>query len=169
MIQPGASARKPADMIIDCAVETEWWLKQRELEALSDTAIQTAARYVQGQFPEQGTEVSIVFTSDRHVQELNRQWRQQDKPTNVLSFAANEGDGPPSPVLGDIILAQETILREAEAQDKTPEEHLTHLIIHGFLHLLGYDHLQEIEAQEMEGLETVVLAELGIADPYATP
>lgn len=168
MTQPGENARKCADMIIDCAVDCDWWLEPSELEALSNRAILSAARHVAAEIQEPDAEVSLLFTTDEHVQDLNRQWRQQDKPTNVLSFAANEGGGPPTPVLGDIVLAQETVLQEAKAQGKTFENHLTHLIIHGFLHLLGYDHMQEAEAQEMEGLETRILAELGIADPYGT-
>ncbi|MGI9366265.1 MAG: rRNA maturation RNase YbeY [Rhizobiaceae bacterium] len=156
-------------MIIDCAIDCDWWLEPDELEALSNRAILCAARHLVENIPGSDAEVSILFTTDEHVQELNRQWRQQDKPTNVLSFAANEGAGPLTPVLGDIVLAQETILQEAKAQGKTRQDHLTHLIIHGFLHLLGYDHILEAEAREMEELETCVLAQLGIADPYGTP
>ena len=108
-----------------------------------------------------------MFTDDTHVQALNREWRDQDKPTNVLSFAANEGGGPPSLMLGDIVLARQTIEREAKIQGKNRNDHLIHLIVHGLLHLLGHDHQQEGEALEMEQLETDILFELGIDDPYA--
>ncbi len=115
-----------------------------------------------------GMEVSFLFTSDAAVQQLNAQWRNKDKPTNVLSFAAN--DGVPrqawSALLGDVVFALETVQREAQEQEKTFEAHLTHLVIHGFLHLLGHDHLEDAEANEMEALERNILAELGIADPY---
>ncbi|PKU23389.1 rRNA maturation RNase YbeY [Telmatospirillum siberiense] len=123
--------------------------------------------------PEQ-VEVSLVLADDAMVQELNRQYRGQDKPTNVLSFAALDGDDeiavPDGPLmLGDVVLAFETTTREALAEGKPLADHLSHLLVHGILHLLGYDHLEEAEAEEMEGRERVILAGLGIADPYALP
>ena len=110
----------------------------------------------------------MVFTDDAHIHRLNRHFRDKDKPTNVLSFPA----GPPiggrfGPLLGDIVLARETIAREAEGQGLTIDDHLTHLIVHGFLHLVGYDHVEDADAAVMERLETAILASLGIADPYA--
>lgn len=113
-------------------------------------------------------EVSLVLSDDGHVQELNRDWRGKDKPTNVLSFPA-EGDFPmpgAPRLLGDIILAQETVAREALEQGKRFDHHLSHLVIHGLLHLLGYDHIEEDEAQEMEALEIKLLASMDIPDPY---
>jgi len=134
-------------------------------------------------------ELSVVLADDAVVHELNRQYRGQDKPTNVLSFAVfadaedeegppagaegelhteclAEGDGPPI-LLGDVILAFETCVREAREQCKPFPDHLTHLVIHGVLHLLGYDHIDDSEADAMERLETEILAGLGIDDPYA--
>ena len=113
-------------------------------------------------------EVSLLFTDDDQMRGLNGQWRDQDKPTNVLSFAANEGLALENwfPMLGDIALAYETIACEAVAQGKEFHDHLTHLIIHGYLHLIGYDHETEHEAQAMEALEIKLLSQLGIADPY---
>ena len=120
-----------------------------------------------------GAELSVVFADDATVQELNRSYRGQDKPTNVLSFANLEDVHAPDlpdeePVLlGDVVLARETVLAEARTQGKTPGDHLSHLCVHGLLHLLGYDHMADAEAETMEALERRVLAGLGIADPYA--
>jgi probable rRNA maturation factor len=112
-------------------------------------------------------ELSILLTDDAEQQELNREWRGIDKPTNVLSFPQIEPFGPVVGILGDITLARETLEREAADLGKSLEHHFTHLMVHGFLHILGYDHLDDAEAQEMEGLETRILAGLGIEDPYA--
>jgi probable rRNA maturation factor len=111
-------------------------------------------------------ELSIVLTSDAEQQKLNRTWRGIDKPTNVLSFPQMAPFGPVSGLLGDIVLARETLEREAKDLDKSFEDHFTHLVVHGFLHILGYDHIAEDEALAMEGLETQILHTLGVADPY---
>jgi probable rRNA maturation factor len=111
-------------------------------------------------------ELSIVLTDDAEQQELNREWRGIDKPTNVLSFPQIEPFGPVSGILGDIVLARETLEREAEELQKPFLHHFTHLVVHGFLHILGYDHIEERDALEMESLETRILATLGIPDPY---
>lgn len=122
-------------------------------------------------------EVSIVLADDALVRDLNRTYRQQDRATNVLSFpddaalnpiSAETGaaiDGPR--LLGDVILARETVLREARGQGKSVGAHLTHLVVHGVLHLLGCDHEEAAQAEAMEALEVAILADLGIADPYA--
>lgn len=112
-------------------------------------------------------ELSIVLTDDEEQRELNAQWRGKDSSTNVLSFPQIEPFGPVMGLIGDITLARETLEREAEEQGKSLEDHFTHLVVHGFLHILGYDHLVEDEALQMEGLETQILAGLGVADPYA--
>ncbi|KIL97948.1 Metal-dependent hydrolase YbeY involved in rRNA and/or ribosome maturation and assembly [Paramagnetospirillum magnetotacticum MS-1] len=121
--------------------------------------------------PEGVVELSIVLADDATVQGLNRDWRGKDQPTNVLSFASlDDEDAPLVPgaplLLGDVILAYETCAAEAKDQGKTLADHFGHLVVHGVLHLLGYDHMDDEEAAEMESLETTLLAALGIADPY---
>ena len=105
----------------------------------------------------------ILYTNDEALKDLNRAWRGKDRPTNVLSFPAPEGEAYP----GDIAIAFETCSREAEERGIALSDHATHLVLHGFLHLLGYDHQNEDDAALMEGLEIKILKELGIADPYA--
>ncbi|WP_316975901.1 rRNA maturation RNase YbeY [Shumkonia mesophila] len=116
-------------------------------------------------------EASLVLADDALVQGLNRDYRGMDKPTNVLTFANLDGDGPApggAPVLlGDIVLAYETTAAEAAAQGKPLADHFSHLVVHGMLHLLGFDHTSAAQAEEMEGLEIRVLKGLGVADPYA--
>lgn len=124
---------------------------------------------------------SVVLTSDEAVQELNKQFRTKDMPTNVLSFPAHESvqalrsalatpDSDPmiedAGYLGDMILARETIQREAKEQGKEFKHHFSHLLVHGTLHLIGYDHIDDEEAEEMEALEILILKELSIANPY---
>jgi probable rRNA maturation factor len=112
-------------------------------------------------------EASVMLTNDAQIQELNRTWRNKDKPTNVLSFPSPEQPGATGPrYLGDIALAYETLVRESEDESKELAHHFAHLIVHGVLHLLGYDHEVEAEAEIMEALEVKALATLGIADPY---
>ena len=111
-------------------------------------------------------ELSIVLMDDAEQQVLNKQWRNIDKPTNVLSFPQIEPFAPVLGILGDITLARETLEREAVEQGVSFTDHYTHLVVHGFLHILGYDHIDEQDALVMEGLETQILATLGIADPY---
>jgi probable rRNA maturation factor len=112
--------------------------------------------------------VSALFTTDEEVRVLNREFRGKDKPTNVLSFPAEPLPGLPEEAqpLGDLALALETCLAEAEAKAVPPANHAAHLVVHGLLHLLGYDHLVDEEAETMENLERRVLERLGIADPY---
>jgi probable rRNA maturation factor len=118
--------------------------------------------------PLEGAELSLLLTDDKRIRIVNRDWRGFDKATNVLSFPAAPPERiPSSPVLGDIVLALETVEREAEAEDKAVADHLSHLVIHGLLHLLGEDHETPDQAEQMEALEIAALARLGIADPYA--
>lgn len=112
-------------------------------------------------------EVSILLTNDEEQHELNREWRGKDSSTNVLSFPQIEPFGPVVGILGDITLARETLEREALDLVKSFDDHFTHLVIHGFLHILGYDHITDAEALQMESLETQIMASLGLDDPYA--
>ncbi len=140
-------------------------LAQRASEAAADAASELANPRLQ---------VSLLFTNDAEVHALNREWRERDKPTNVLSFPMLErgelleleASGPPV-MLGDIALAFETCKREAEEKDVPLEHHASHLIVHGLLHLAGHDHVHsDEEAEAMEALETSALAKMGIPDPY---
>ena len=142
------------------------WPPEPELQALVDRAL---AACLAADLPPiaDDAEVSLVFTGDARIRALNRQYRGRDRPTNVLSFpAAPLVPGRFGPPLGDIVLARETIARESAAGGLDFADHLTHLIVHGFLHLLGYDHATDAEAVVMERLEAAILGRLGIADPY---
>lgn len=153
---------------IDTLVETDGWPEEAVLSGLASVAIAAVwDELASGNQP--NSELSLVFTDDAAIRELNNDWRDKDKPTNVLSFPAfpiRPGQAP-GPMLGDIVIARETVMREAEDEEKSFDHHLTHLIVHGFLHLLGYDHETEVEAEEMEQLERKILARLAIPDPYA--
>jgi len=120
-------------------------------------------------------EISFRFSSDAEIQVLNRDYRNKDKPTNVLSFpdTALDQDGlldaarfSEPLTLGDIVMARETIFREAKEQHKSVEDHISHMLVHGILHLLGFDHISDEEAEEMEQLEIDILSKLGIDNPY---
>lgn len=154
---------------VDALVEAEGWAPALcgAPEALAEKVIHASA----ARAPARGV-VAVLFSDDAAVRALNLQWRNKDAATNVLSFpappetvfGAEQGASPP---LGDIVLALETVLREAQAQGKTPEAHAAHLLSHGYLHLLGYDHEEPAAAEEMEALEREILAGLGYRDPYA--
>ncbi len=147
--------------MIDVEIEAQaWTAAQADAEAL----VRTAAEAVLAEERLSDRNLVVLLTDDLAVQALNARFRGKDKPTNVLSFPA-----PPNPEqhLGDVALAFETCAREAAEQGKPLAHHLQHLVAHGVLHLLGYDHMTDEEASDMEGLERIVLAGLGIPDPYA--
>ncbi len=162
-----------SELDIQISVEEGAWPAEERLRATSERVLGAAARFLireeEQPFPVTGApEVSLVFTDDAQIKGINAEWRGMDKPTNVLSFPAFPvtPGGMPGPMLGDIIFAEETLTREAAELGKSFDDHLTHLMVHGFLHLFGYDHMDDGEAEEMEGLETRILAELGLSDPY---
>ena len=163
-----ASAVAAGALDIDLMIEEGGWPDEDTLRAIVDRAVPVVLAEAEVEVVD-GVELSLVFTDDDAIQSLNAEWRQKDKPTNVLSFPAfptAPGD-PLPPMLGDIVLAYETVVREAALEGKPLENHITHLIIHGLLHLLGYDHETDEEAEEMEALERQALARLAIPDPYA--
>ncbi len=149
---------------VDILVEEQRWMDALPtLEHCARTALHAAAADDRAQ----GT-VSVLFTDDDRIQALNGRYRQKDKPTNVLSFPAGDMQVPgEGPVLGDLALGFDTVSREAAAAGLTLEDHLSHLLVHGYLHLAGYDHETEAEAIEMEALEVAILKTLDIANPYA--
>jgi probable rRNA maturation factor len=147
--------------VIDIEVEDPaWTAAQADVEAL---ALRAAEAVLLSEGAD-GEHVTLLLTDDEAVRELNARFRRKDSATNVLSFPA-----PPNPEkhLGDVALAYGVCAREAVEQGKPLSHHLQHLVAHGVLHLLGYDHMTDEEAEAMEGLERVVLAGLGIPDPYA--
>ncbi len=168
-----ADDRTPMTILdIQISVEKGDWPSEDELQSFAARVLGAAADFLaeeEGQpFPGEPPELSLVFTDDASIRVINAEWRGQDKQTNVLSFPAFPlAPGKmPGPMLGDIVVAFETLRREASELEKPFEEHLTHLLVHGFLHLFGYDHLEDHEAERMEALETRILARLGLSDPY---
>ena len=158
---------------VECRVDDRRWLALAA-DPQSALAPMVDATLAAGGAPHGPLEIAIVLADDAAVRRLNRDYRGVDRPTNVLSFplAAESGadafaaQGAPI-LLGDIVLAYETVTTEAVQQGKRPEDHLRHLVVHGVLHLLGYDHGEDSDAKEMERLEASILAQFGIADPYA--
>ncbi|EJF81274.1 rRNA maturation RNase YbeY [Bartonella doshiae] len=151
---------------IDITLESTGWNDEKMLYTLTEKALTTTMHHVS--LGNVVSEVSLLFTDDQHMAQINAQWRNKNKPTNVLSFPAfpiKAGD-PPGPMLGDIIIARETVALEAKQEGKLFQDHLTHMIVHGALHLLGYNHETDDEAYQMEELEREILQKLSIKDPY---
>ena len=151
-------------MNLDISIDDRDWTSVPNLRKLARSAISAA-------LPENNVSLSLLFTSDAKILEINKQWRGKATATNVLSFPVSADQpvpaGEPRP-LGDIALAYGVISREASEQKKPIAHHVTHLIVHGALHLLGYDHETDSEAEAMEAREIMILAELGIENPYAS-
>jgi probable rRNA maturation factor len=152
---------------VDISVPSSLWRGLPRARAIARETI-AAAAIESGAASREGVEVSLCLADDAGLRALNSRWRGIDKPTNVLSFpSATAGGLRDATMLGDIALAYETLAREAENLGVPLADHYRHLIAHGFLHLIGYDHETDAEAERMEALETRILARLGAADPYA--
>ena len=157
----------PEDAIaIDIFIEAGEWPAEEALQTLAERAVAAAA---DASASGRGHTLAILFADDQDIRVMNAHFRGKDKETNVLSFPPAPGVAEPGgpPHLGDIALAYGTVAREAEAQGKTFDHHLTHLLVHGFLHLVGYDHETPEDAEKMESLERLILEGLAIGDPYA--
>jgi probable rRNA maturation factor len=179
--------RSRAVLAVEIIVESPLWKTKRSARNIVQRAVSAAAAQCRT-----GGDITIVLTDDTAIRKLNRTWRGLDEPTNVLSFptppppalataqvrslraARSTGgltgrgsEGEPQLFLGDIVIAYETTAREALAESKPFPDHLSHLAVHGFLHLLGYDHVGDEEAEAMEKLERAILVRLDLPDPYA--
>ena len=157
---PGRRASSPQ---IDIQKQSPLWNAQPLAEEIVRDAITAAASTLSTT----DSEVSIVLTDDSTMAVLNRDWRGIDGPTNVLSFpASGHGGNEGSRLLGDIVIAYETLVRECDDEHREFLHHLAHLAVHGFLHLLGYDHQTDAQAEEMEGLESKIMTRMNMPDPY---
>lgn len=169
----------PLEPLVDCVIEDPRW-QEFGLETLSDRAIRQALAHLG--LPATGFALCLMGCNDARIAELNADFRGKPMPTNVLSWPSDErasdepGLAPDLPTpgkaddpehLGDIAIAYETCTREAAEAGKPMADHVTHLVVHGFLHLLGYDHIQEADGDLMEGTETAILARMGLSDPYS--
>ena len=156
-----APERRTSPPHIDIQVQSRLWNAQPLAEQTIREAISAAA----GALSIEGGEVSILLTDDSEIARLNRDWRGIDKPTNVLSFPASRvGQG--DKLLGEIVIAYETLERESTDESRDFLHHLAHLAVHGFLHLIGFDHETDAQADEMEGLESRIMMRLNMPDPY---
>jgi probable rRNA maturation factor len=186
---PGAMSRRQRNSgpmapfalpLTEVLVVADGWRTEPDTEAVIHRAIAAAAEIVNaesrqanpGEMDFGEAELAVMLTDDTGIRTLNLNWRGIDKPTNVLSFPALQPTGAGGPddaprMLGDIAIAYETVRKEADDEQKPFDHHLSHLAIHGFLHLMGYDHETDDDAEIMEGLEQEILAQLGIPDPYA--
>ena len=150
----------------DIEQDSALWEQLIDAEAIAERALEAAVEMA-GLTLLDGAELGILLSDDEHVKSVNQEWRGIDKPTNVLSFPAVEPTKlARAPFLGDIIIAYETVEREAKAEGKAFADHYAHLVVHGLLHLLGFDHVNEADAERMEALEIAILSSLDIPDPY---
>ena len=156
--------------ITEVLVVADCWREAPDAESVIRRAIAAASENVDADVG--SAELAVMLTDDTGIRVLNNNWRGIDKPTNVLSFPALQPTGAGSPddaprMLGDIAISYQTTRKEADEEQKPFDHHLSHLAVHGFLHLIGYDHENDDDAEQMESLEREILAQLGIPDPYA--
>ncbi len=164
--------------LVDCVIEDPRWAAFG-LEPLADAAIRQTLAHLG--LPAEGFTLCLMACDDARIAELNADFRGKPKATNVLSWPSDErasdepglapdlpepGEADDPEHLGDIAIAYDTCAREAAEADKPMADHVTHLVVHGFLHLLGYDHIDDADADLMEGTETAILARMGLSDPY---
>jgi probable rRNA maturation factor len=160
------------DVQIDVAIQDPAWEEMPGIQSLVLTTVRTALQYATkpAEITDKNLEISILLANDDLIHILNREYRGKDNPTNILTFAAmdsgEEPMGPNTVSLGDVILSYQTIDREAREQGRFLQDHVTHLVVHGTLHLLGYDHIDDNEANNMESLEIRILEKLGVQNPY---
>jgi probable rRNA maturation factor len=166
-MKPPSRGKGKAPPKVDVIVESARWKAEPRAAGIVRKAVNAAARAASTP----SAELAIVLTNDSAIRALNRQWRGLDKPTNVLSFpsqapAADPANSRQPRHIGDIVIAYETLAREAKAEGKPLRDHLSHLAVHGFLHLVGYDHGTARDAKAMEQLEIRILAGLDLPNPY---
>ncbi len=159
--EPRAASKASASVKIDIRIESDLWKAERAITTIARRAIAKAAAVM----ARSRCELSVLLTDDPSIRVLNSDWRGVDAPTNVLSFPAPRAAGD-RPFIGDIVLAYETVAAEAQAERKPFAHHFAHLCVHGFLHLLGYDHVRKKDAEVMEEAERDILRRLRIPDPY---
>jgi probable rRNA maturation factor len=152
------------EVVIEVAIEAEAWASLEAPSQLARAAILAAVAESRIKLAP-NAEISVVLCDDAFIRALNREWRGHDEPTNVLAFPARD-DPASTPLLGDIVIAFEIASREAFEAGKPLRDHVAHLLVHGFLHLIGHDHKEAAAAETMEALERASLGRLGIADPY---
>jgi probable rRNA maturation factor len=156
-------SRRTSARTIDIQRQSPLW----DAQALAEQTVRDAIAAAADALSTADGEVSIVLTDDSAIRKLNRDWRGIDKPTNVLSFPASKTKASGrTTILGDIVIAYETLARECDDEDRVFLHHLAHLTVHGFLHLAGYDHETNRRAEEMEGLESKIMTRMKMPDPY---
>jgi len=157
-------------VLTDILIEDEVWSKKRlALPKLTESVLTETWKHIRAK-SKASPRISLVFSNDKNIKKLNKKFRDKNKPTNVLSFQIwpDAKSLPPTQIpAGDIVFAYETVEREAIEMGISFRHHLTHLLVHGFLHLFGYDHMTDGEAEIMEGLEVKILKKMGIKNPYA--
>ncbi len=160
--------RVPAPLV-EVMVQSPLWKDSGAEAVVRDAIAEAAALILDAEAAQRPAEVAVVLTDDASIRDLNRSWRGIDRPTNVLSFeGSGPGPGDAPTLLGDIVIAYETTAGEAAVAGKPLADHVAHLAVHGFLHLLGYDHQSDDDADTMERLERSILARLAVPDPYAS-
>jgi probable rRNA maturation factor len=164
------------NIIVDLIINDQKWNTEsifKDYKIIFENIIKETLNFLQIKLPKNSIiELSVILTDDKEIQAINKEYRNKDKPTNVLSFQVIPDDleseikKQPHLLLGDIFMSFDTLKCETKEQGKLIQDHFTHLFLHSFLHLLGYDHIDDFEAELMEDLEVKILNKLGIVNPY---